>query len=361
MSDTTDDMKDVQQWEEEPYTEPVEVVQKEFNIATYFPTATKLKLTRKQKAILAKPPDIKDVQIMPDSVVYLPWVHYAKKLNEAFNAEWAQIPEGEPRRKEKMVVRKYHLIVQGVWISEAWGDSKYYETNERMTYVDCVEATRSDALRKNCKPLGVYLEMWDRGWLYDWQKEYAEQVSAINRKGTHVKIWVKKGIDITLMGYEIPHNTAETGPQRHSFKTGGKSTKTQSENGFQKGRNDSGGQKSEPPKKNKEYLKIEKQILSDIKNPLFIGEVEMDGRTYLLDKTKQDIKERIDGGRVFSLTGLSKSADTVARLLLIAEDRDTKDTTEGKAPEDEAELDDNELFAEGEMAKEEREGNLSTG
>jgi phage recombination protein Bet len=104
----------------------------------------------------------------------------------------------------------------------------------------------------------------------------------------------------------------------------------------------------EPQKKTEEYKKIEKQILKDIKDPAFVGIVEMDGEDRDLDYYREEIPKKL-AKKVHSIQALQESADTVARLLQAAYDRNKK--------VDEEIGDDDRLFP----LDTEHEGNLDKG
>ena len=54
------------------------------------------------------------------------------------------------------------LFVHGKPVAFATGEQDYFETNERQTYGDALEATMSSALRRFCKHLGMGLELLDK-------------------------------------------------------------------------------------------------------------------------------------------------------------------------------------------------------
>ena len=141
-------------------------------------------------AVLAEPLNPEDVRIRPnDGIVYLPWTYYADRLNRAFGKfAWGLIPAGMPMSqpngpKQVLVVWGHWLVVQGHPIGFAIGECNYVPSNAKMTYADACEGAKSNALARNCKLLGMTLELWDHDWGESWKHKYAVQ------NGSN---WVKK-------------------------------------------------------------------------------------------------------------------------------------------------------------------------
>ncbi len=72
--------------------------------------------------------------------------------------------------------------------------------------------------------------------------------------------------------------------------------------------------------KSTEYIKMENQILEDIDADIFTGKIEMDGEPYDLDKVALKLKDDLSNN-VYK-DGLSKVYDMIARMSLIAQERD---------------------------------------
>lgn len=144
--------------------------------------------------VLQEALDPNDVQIRPDGLVYLPWTFYNKRLNRAFGIlKWGLVPQGAPQVKDMgnstLVVWLHWLVVKGVPISMAGGETTYQPSNYTMSYGDAMEGARSSSLSRNCKNLGIALELWDTQWVDNWKKEYAETYKDKNGKTR----WRKKG------------------------------------------------------------------------------------------------------------------------------------------------------------------------
>jgi len=154
-----------------------------------------LELDKQASDVLDEPLNDEDVQIRPDGLVYLSWSYYAKKLNSAFGRlQWGIIPSGNPQSHDTgnnnvLVVWPFWLVVKGVPISFSIGETSYRTNNSTMSYADACEGAKSSALARNCKQLGISLELWDREWINAWKKKYTETYENSNGK----KLWRKKG------------------------------------------------------------------------------------------------------------------------------------------------------------------------
>lgn len=157
-----------------------------------------LELEPKTIEVLEEKLDPNDVQIRPDGLVYLPWTWYNKRLNRAFGLlHWALIPQGSPMIKENgnstLVVWLNWLVIKGVPVSMAGGEMSYQPSNYTMSYGDALEGARSNSLARNCKNLGMALELWDLEWVNAWKKEHAETYPNPNQNAKQKFLWRKKG------------------------------------------------------------------------------------------------------------------------------------------------------------------------
>lgn len=156
-----------------------------------------LELSDQAETVLSEKLKPEDVRIRPDGLVYVDWMYYADKLNRAFGKmKWGLIPQGAPHVKEDskgdcLVVWGFWLIVKGVPISFAYGETTYRPSNKTMSYGDACEGAKSISLSRNCKALGVTLELWNPDYVTAWKKHFAEYVD--NPNGDYPKkIWRKK-------------------------------------------------------------------------------------------------------------------------------------------------------------------------
>lgn len=149
-----------------------------------------------------------DHDILPTGEVYVPQVHYRRKLIKAFGyGGWALLPRFEWKIEGDILFREFALFVGGRYVSEAIGTQKYSpKDNERMTYAEATESAKSDALKKMCKDLGIASECWDRRWCEAWKKKFAilvtyEEVIRGAKTGKKKRAWRRK--DAPPVPYEI--------------------------------------------------------------------------------------------------------------------------------------------------------------
>lgn len=146
-----------------------------------------IELDERAAAVLDEPLDPEEVQIRPDGLVYLPWTFYAKRLNRAFGRlSWGLVPNGLPMSKDVgydnvLVAWGFWLVVRGTPISYAIGETTYQATNQTMSYGDACEGAKSSSLARNCKVLGIALELWDARWVEEWRRKHAE--TYVDKKG----------------------------------------------------------------------------------------------------------------------------------------------------------------------------------
>lgn len=154
-----------------------------------------LELSPETEKILDEPLDPKDVRIRPDGLVYLPWTWYAAKLNRAFGRlKWGLIPQGSPQSKDAgnntvLVIWGNWLMIKGIPVGFAVGETSYKTNNYTMSYADAIEGAKSISLARNCKMLGIALDLWNPEWIEEWKKEFAETYKNDKDK----IVWRKKG------------------------------------------------------------------------------------------------------------------------------------------------------------------------
>lgn len=152
-------------------------------------------LDEKSEAVLSEPLDPAQVQIRPDGLVYLPWTWYADRLNRAFGRlGWGLVPQSGPMTKEMgdmtLVIWGHWLVVRGVPVGFEMGETAYRPSNHSMSYGDAAAGAKSNSLARNCKMLGMSLELWNQEWIGEWKKKYAERVK--NPNGSRPEyIWRK--------------------------------------------------------------------------------------------------------------------------------------------------------------------------
>jgi hypothetical protein len=152
-----------------------------------------LVLDEKAEAVLSQPLEESDVQIRPDGLVYLPWTWFANRLNNAFGRlGWGLIPQANAQTKDMgnmvLVVWGHWLVIRGVPVGYEVGECAYRPDNHTMSFGDAAAGAKSNSLARNCKMLGMSLELWNQEWIEAWKTKYAETYKGNNGK----TLWRKK-------------------------------------------------------------------------------------------------------------------------------------------------------------------------
>lgn len=181
---------------EEKQAEPTTAVQvssktvaepTQMDIATLLSTVGQLETTKAQQEILFAKVDAEDVLIRPDGIVYLDWTFYAERLTTAFPAAWTIVPQGLPQVNGNLVVWGFYLLIRGHLMGFAIGEQS--RANANMSWGECCEGAKSNALMRLCKGMGMGLELWHKPFIEDWKKNNAEEVQAPNG---NKKVWKRK-------------------------------------------------------------------------------------------------------------------------------------------------------------------------
>jgi len=170
-------------------------------IEKLIPLAGTIELSEEQKQTLFAPVDPEDVEIRPDGLVYLPWMEYVTRLRNAFGVSWTLLPKGSPIMKDDLMLWGFYLIIQGKPAGFAVGEQRYQQKNDTMSYGDCLEGAKSNALMRLCKGLGISLELWKPKFVKEWKSKYAESYPAkwpdgkpkLDKNGKQKTEWRKKG------------------------------------------------------------------------------------------------------------------------------------------------------------------------
>lgn len=102
----------------------------------------------------------------PADMPYLAHNGYRDRLDAAFGlGGWGMVPVGMPQQKDAIVYVPYALVVGGIPRVYAWGEQEYHENNRQMTYGDCLEACKSNAILRCGKELGIARELWSKRYL----------------------------------------------------------------------------------------------------------------------------------------------------------------------------------------------------
>lgn len=174
-------------------------------------TASKLKFKKEEKEILFAPIDNQDIEIKPTGVIYLPWVWFANRLNKAFGTEWEIIPIASPKLEMNLVLREYMLLIRGHLMGVAYGECNYIASNKQMSYGDAIEGTKSNALMRLCKGIGMGLELWQPKFVKEWIRNFAERYEYKDKNKKPRVAWRKKnaGTIPKAMQNEIESGAAE--------------------------------------------------------------------------------------------------------------------------------------------------------
>ncbi|KAI0796360.1 mitochondrial genome maintenance MGM101 [Irpex lacteus] len=126
--------------------------------------------------LLLSPIDPMDIEMKPDGLIYLPEIKYRRVLNKAFGpGGWGLAPRSETHVGPKIVSREYGLICLGRLVAVARGEQEYFDPSGIPT---AVEASKSNALMRCCKDLGVASELWDPRFIREFKSKYCVEVFA---------------------------------------------------------------------------------------------------------------------------------------------------------------------------------------
>lgn len=147
------------------------------------------------------------VEVKPDGIVYLPWVHFNARLNKAFGpGAHALVPRGPARTMGNLVTYHGALYILGRFVSEAVGECNYIPSNSSMSYASALEGAKSDCLTRCCKTLGIGMEMWDPSWRESWLAEFCLKSWVVPKDSRYKPKWFYWRRD-----REIPWQVAEGG------------------------------------------------------------------------------------------------------------------------------------------------------
>jgi hypothetical protein len=139
--------------------------------------------------ILLEEIDPLKVSILRNGPVYLTQNEYRRRLNRAFGpGGWALKAKNVYHDEENnVVVYSGTLYAMGRYVGEAIGDN-YYKPGERgASFATSAEAAKSECLTRCCKDLGIASELWDKGYIEKWKKQYAVEVWCENAQGEKSK------------------------------------------------------------------------------------------------------------------------------------------------------------------------------
>lgn len=186
-----------------------------------------LRLTPEQVAILRRESTDDEIDILPTGELYLPQVGYRRRLLDAFGpGGWAMYPVTPVIEGAGLLTQEYHLYVDGTYVASAVGECEI-GGNQRMTRASAVETTKSNALMRLCKDLGIASECWDRQWIRGWKERMAVCVQVAGRTGVKWQ-WRRKdapafsgeatgdGKPAAQRSAAPPRSSAQAAPQREA-------------------------------------------------------------------------------------------------------------------------------------------------
>jgi len=146
----------------------------------------------KQKDILATNIPSEDIDILPTGEVFVSQVRYRRILNAAFGpGAWAIIPTSKPTLSGNTIICGYAMFVNGKFVSYSMGEQDYHKDNPRTSYATALEATKSNALTRCCKDLGIASECWDKRFTETFKKQWCVRVWC-DEKGKSRPRWRRK-------------------------------------------------------------------------------------------------------------------------------------------------------------------------
>ncbi|CAK7265067.1 hypothetical protein SEPCBS119000_001321 [Sporothrix epigloea] len=157
--------------------------------------------------VLMTPINPQDIEIKPDGILYLPEIKYRRILNTAFGpGGWGLAPRGDLTVGEKVVSREFALVVQGRYVAQARGECPYFGGEDGVATAG--EGSKSNALMRCCKDLGVASELWDPRFIRQFKQEHCREVwieHVVTKKKR--QIWLRKDCPPSYP-YALPAGTA---------------------------------------------------------------------------------------------------------------------------------------------------------
>ena len=148
---------------------------------------------------------LRDVEIRPEGILFMPEIKYRRVLNRAFGpGGWGLVPITESMVKGRVLVRDYALFCLGRFVAQAKGEHESF--GQTMSVGVAEESAKSQALMRCCKDLGIGSELWDPQFILNWKEKYAVAVfveHAVTKKKS--KMWRRK--DRPPFGYPFTEAT----------------------------------------------------------------------------------------------------------------------------------------------------------
>jgi len=157
--------------------EIIPILEKTALIETPYRGISELPVTPEQAAVLRQ--DVKDewIDIKPTGEIYAPHDIYRKVLCDAFSpAGWGIVEMGQPFKEGNELIQKFAMYVGGRYVASAYVGAIHYEENKRSNWADTLEGMKSDFVRRACKDLGVFLQLWDKDFCRKFLREKCVKV-----------------------------------------------------------------------------------------------------------------------------------------------------------------------------------------
>ena len=135
--------------------------------------------TPEQAEILMAPVDGDgEVDVLPQNgACYMPHVHIRNRLNRAFRPlGWGLAPLSGLQEDGTTMWREWSLWINGRFVSQAYGSMGRGGDNQDTNLADYNEGTKSNALQRMAKDIGVGAELWDKAWTNNWRETMAVRV-----------------------------------------------------------------------------------------------------------------------------------------------------------------------------------------
>lgn len=133
--------------------------------------------------VLGEPIEDKMVSIKPTGVIYVGHNFYRDRLDKAFGVGgWVHVPLAPIKREGNEVAYYGMLKAHGQYIGDAVGSMEWKQGNSEMTYSDCIEGAKSESLKRCCKMLPMFRELWDPNYQAHFKSTYCEYVAMPNTK-----------------------------------------------------------------------------------------------------------------------------------------------------------------------------------
>src|SRR5207249_2492018 len=98
------------------------------------------------------------------------------------------------------------LLIRGKCVAVTVGEHDYVPGNPRMSWATAAEASKSNALMRACKDLGIAAQAWDKRWAQWFQETHC------------VRVWVEKDPRNPGSGVEAKWRLKTAGPFMYAGK-----------------------------------------------------------------------------------------------------------------------------------------------